>query len=104
MSDLPWKHIPPWNETGMQVCYNANLIFISCFTGHKPFVDDFMSVFLCKCLFCCLKGPDLIEKANGLHGFMNWKRNLLTVSLTSYFICHTWMTNKSTTCGWKPLS
>lgn len=27
-----------------------------------------------------LQGPDLIEKANGLHGFMNWKRNLLTVS------------------------
>ncbi|XP_077413670.1 queuine tRNA-ribosyltransferase catalytic subunit 1 isoform X3 [Vanacampus margaritifer] len=25
-------------------------------------------------------GPDLIEKANGLHGFMNWKRNLLTDS------------------------
>ena len=22
----------------------------------------------------------MIEKANGLHGFMNWKRNLLTVS------------------------
>uniref|UniRef100_A0A672ICF9 Queuine tRNA-ribosyltransferase catalytic subunit 1 n=1 Tax=Salarias fasciatus TaxID=181472 RepID=A0A672ICF9_SALFA len=25
-------------------------------------------------------GPDLIEKARGLHGFMNWKRNLLTDS------------------------
>ncbi|KAM9843715.1 queuine tRNA-ribosyltransferase catalytic subunit 1 [Aulostomus maculatus] len=25
-------------------------------------------------------GPDLIEKANGLHGFMNWERNLLTDS------------------------
>ncbi|XP_056433161.1 queuine tRNA-ribosyltransferase catalytic subunit 1 [Gadus chalcogrammus] len=25
-------------------------------------------------------GPALIEKANGLHGFMNWKRNLLTDS------------------------
>ncbi|KAG9337851.1 hypothetical protein JZ751_027502 [Albula glossodonta] len=25
-------------------------------------------------------GPELIEKANGLHKFMNWKRNLLTVS------------------------
>nr|XP_029492608.1 queuine tRNA-ribosyltransferase catalytic subunit 1-like isoform X2 [Oncorhynchus nerka]XP_029492609.1 queuine tRNA-ribosyltransferase catalytic subunit 1-like isoform X2 [Oncorhynchus nerka] len=25
-------------------------------------------------------GPELIEKANGLHGFMNWKRNLLTDS------------------------
>uniref|UniRef100_A0A8C7WN17 Queuine tRNA-ribosyltransferase catalytic subunit 1 n=1 Tax=Oryzias sinensis TaxID=183150 RepID=A0A8C7WN17_9TELE len=25
-------------------------------------------------------GPDLIVKANGLHGFMNWKRNLLTDS------------------------
>ncbi|XP_053299406.1 queuine tRNA-ribosyltransferase catalytic subunit 1 [Pleuronectes platessa] len=25
-------------------------------------------------------GPDLIEKANGLHGFMNWDRNLLTDS------------------------
>ncbi|XP_060798467.1 queuine tRNA-ribosyltransferase catalytic subunit 1 isoform X2 [Neoarius graeffei] len=25
-------------------------------------------------------GPDLIEKANDLHGFMNWKRNLLTDS------------------------
>ncbi|CAN9505618.1 unnamed protein product [Ophioblennius macclurei] len=25
-------------------------------------------------------GPDLIEKAKGLHGFMNWKRNLLTDS------------------------
>lgn len=23
----------------------------------------------------------MIEKANGLHGFMNWKRNLLTVSV-----------------------
>lgn len=26
------------------------------------------------------QGPDLIEKASGLHGFMNWKKNLLTVS------------------------
>nr|XP_046186268.1 queuine tRNA-ribosyltransferase catalytic subunit 1-like isoform X2 [Oncorhynchus gorbuscha] len=25
-------------------------------------------------------GPELIEKANGLHSFMNWKRNLLTDS------------------------
>ncbi|XP_043940410.1 queuine tRNA-ribosyltransferase catalytic subunit 1 isoform X3 [Protopterus annectens] len=25
-------------------------------------------------------GPELIKKANGLHGFMNWKRNLLTDS------------------------
>ncbi|KAB5530652.1 hypothetical protein PHYPO_G00131840 [Pangasianodon hypophthalmus] len=25
-------------------------------------------------------GPELIEKADGLHGFMNWKRNLLTDS------------------------
>ncbi|CAJ1075231.1 queuine tRNA-ribosyltransferase catalytic subunit 1 [Xyrichtys novacula] len=25
-------------------------------------------------------GPDLIEEAKGLHGFMNWKRNLLTDS------------------------
>ncbi|TRY65890.1 hypothetical protein DNTS_022758 [Danionella cerebrum] len=25
-------------------------------------------------------GPELIEKANGLHGFMSWKRNLLTDS------------------------
>ncbi|KAA0705239.1 Queuine tRNA-ribosyltransferase catalytic subunit 1 [Triplophysa tibetana] len=25
-------------------------------------------------------GPELIEKAKGLHGFMNWKRNLLTDS------------------------
>uniref|UniRef100_A0A3Q3N542 Queuine tRNA-ribosyltransferase catalytic subunit 1 n=1 Tax=Mastacembelus armatus TaxID=205130 RepID=A0A3Q3N542_9TELE len=25
-------------------------------------------------------GSDLIEKANGLHGFMNWKKNLLTDS------------------------
>ncbi|XP_076866233.1 queuine tRNA-ribosyltransferase catalytic subunit 1 isoform X2 [Brachyhypopomus gauderio] len=25
-------------------------------------------------------GPELIEKTNGLHGFMNWKRNLLTDS------------------------
>ncbi|XP_023205042.1 queuine tRNA-ribosyltransferase catalytic subunit 1 [Xiphophorus maculatus] len=25
-------------------------------------------------------GPELIEKANGLHGFMNWRRNLLTDS------------------------
>ncbi|XP_066529892.1 queuine tRNA-ribosyltransferase catalytic subunit 1 [Hoplias malabaricus] len=25
-------------------------------------------------------GPELIEKANGLHGFMNWTRNLLTDS------------------------
>ncbi|KAF5903637.1 queuine tRNA-ribosyltransferase catalytic subunit 1, partial [Clarias magur] len=25
-------------------------------------------------------GPELIEKAGGLHGFMNWKRNLLTDS------------------------
>ncbi|XP_008102023.2 queuine tRNA-ribosyltransferase catalytic subunit 1 isoform X1 [Anolis carolinensis] len=25
-------------------------------------------------------GPDLIKKANGLHGFMNWSRNLLTDS------------------------
>ncbi|XP_016146383.1 queuine tRNA-ribosyltransferase-like [Sinocyclocheilus grahami] len=24
-------------------------------------------------------GPELIEKANGLHGFMKWSRNLLTV-------------------------
>ncbi|XP_034997154.1 queuine tRNA-ribosyltransferase catalytic subunit 1 isoform X2 [Zootoca vivipara] len=26
------------------------------------------------------KGPELIQKANGLHGFMNWSRNLLTDS------------------------
>ncbi|ETE57658.1 Queuine tRNA-ribosyltransferase, partial [Ophiophagus hannah] len=25
-------------------------------------------------------GPELIKKANGLHSFMNWPRNLLTVS------------------------
>lgn len=30
-----------------------------------------------------LQGPELIEKASGLHGFMNWKRNLLTVSETT---------------------
>ncbi|MGH0170669.1 UNVERIFIED_CONTAM: hypothetical protein FKN15_059177 [Acipenser sinensis] len=28
-------------------------------------------------------GPELIKKANGLHGFMDWKRNLLTVSWPS---------------------
>lgn len=30
---------------------------------------------------CSIQGSDLIEKANGLHGFMNWRRNLLTVSV-----------------------
>lgn len=37
------------------------------------------------------QGPDLIEKARGLHGFMNWKRNLLTVSailLTLQIVCY----------------
>lgn len=26
------------------------------------------------------QGPELIQKAQGLHGFMNWPHNLLTVS------------------------
>ncbi|GCB60879.1 hypothetical protein scyTo_0014244 [Scyliorhinus torazame] len=32
------------------------------------------------CFPLSLQGPDLIKKANGLHGFMNWKRALLTDS------------------------
>lgn len=53
--------------------------------GHPIYVA-FVLYFWC---LHCSQGPDLIEKANGLHGFMNWKRNLLTVSeafLTEPFI------------------
>ncbi len=47
--------------------------------------DCFFWLFFVICILFelfCLQGPDLIEKANGLHGFMNWKRNLLTVSMS----------------------
>jgi len=30
--------------------------------------------------FVLFKGPELLEQAGGLHKFMNWDRNLLTVS------------------------
>uniref|UniRef100_A0A8D0GI44 Queuine tRNA-ribosyltransferase catalytic subunit 1 n=1 Tax=Sphenodon punctatus TaxID=8508 RepID=A0A8D0GI44_SPHPU len=33
-----------------------------------------------ECPLIPFQGPDLIKKANGLHGFMNWPRNLLTDS------------------------
>ena len=29
------------------------------------------------------QGPDLLEKAGGLHKFMNWNRALLTVSMVT---------------------
>ena len=32
-------------------------------------------------LFSTFQGPDLLEKAGGLHKFMNWNRALLTVSI-----------------------
>lgn len=36
-------------------------------------------ILLCLDHLNVLQGPELIEKASGLHGFMNWRRNLLTV-------------------------
>ena len=32
------------------------------------------------CFVNICKGTEILEKAGGLHGFMNWKRALLTVS------------------------
>lgn len=79
MSDLSWKHIPPWHETGRRYCFNSGCVYRAIYL---TILDNF---FCCKCVFpfeiYCLQGADLIEKANGLHVFMNWKRNLLTVSV-----------------------
>ncbi|KAL4659203.1 queuine tRNA-ribosyltransferase isoform X1 [Arapaima gigas] len=51
--------------------------------GMRP-VSSAVALFLLHYAFPCTEnysyGPALIEKASGLHGFMNWKRNLLTDS------------------------
>lgn len=83
MSDLSREHLPLGHETSRR-SYDMTETYLILFFLPVFLIISFHDSYTFFSNVSILKGPELIEKANGLHGFMNWKKNLLTVSVATF--------------------